>query len=104
MVQNMVNQLPRTTDGFDSIWVIVDRLTKVARFLPIHMDWPIQRLSDLYFQHIVPLHGVLHTVTSDRDPRFLSVVWRGMMASCGTTLSFNLEIHPQTDGQTERVN
>jgi hypothetical protein len=64
--------LPRTPSGQDAIWVIVDRLTKSAHFLPIKITDSMERLTDLYVQEIVRLHGVPISIVSDRDPRFTS--------------------------------
>jgi len=96
--------LPTTSEGFDAIWVLVDRLTKVARFLPYRMVWPVERLAELYFQRIFPIHGMPMSIISDRDSRFLSGFWKSLMRHSGTRLSYSSAYHPQTDGQTERVN
>ena len=64
--------LPRTRVGFDAIWVIVDRLTKSAHFLPIRNNFSLDRLVELYISEIVRLHGVPISIVSDRDPRFPS--------------------------------
>ncbi|XP_057729979.1 uncharacterized protein LOC130945265 [Arachis stenosperma] len=69
---DFVSGLPRTRTGFDAIWVIVDRLTKLAHFLPIRMNYTLEELARLYIKGIVRLHGVPTTIISDRDPRFTS--------------------------------
>ena len=69
---DFVIRLPRTRAGYDAIWVIVDRLTKSARFLAIRNNFSLDRLVELYISEIVKLHGVLVSIISDRDPRFTS--------------------------------
>ena len=96
--------LPRTTNGFDAIWVIVDRLTKSAHFLAIRISYSMEQLAQLYLKEIVRLHGVPRTIISDRDSRFTSHFWECVQSALGTKLKFSTAFHPQTDGQTERVN
>ena len=96
--------LPRTPSGKDSIWVIIDRLTKVAHFLPVHTTFKVGRLADLYVSRVVSLHGVPKTIISDRGSAFTSQFWHSLQEAMGTRLSFSTAYHPQTDGQTERVN
>ena len=67
--------LPRTRAGFDAIWVIVDRLTKSAHFLPVRTKFSLDRLAELYINEIVRLHGIPVSIVSDRDPRFTSRFW-----------------------------
>ena len=67
--------LPITQRGNDTIWVIVDRLTKVARFLPMKGTWSVKQLADAYVREIIRLHGVPRTIVSNRDPKFLSRFW-----------------------------
>jgi hypothetical protein len=62
--------LPRTQRGHDAIWVIVDRLTKVAHFIPVREDYLVPKLVDLYIEHILRLHGVLRSIVSDRGSQF----------------------------------
>ncbi|KAL5550084.1 hypothetical protein UlMin_000260 [Ulmus minor] len=96
--------LPKTTKNHDAIWVIVDRLTKSAHFLPIKMTSSLEQLAELYVQEIVRLHGVPKSIISDRDARFTSKFWKGVQQAMGTKLKFSTAFHPQTDGQTERNN
>jgi transposase InsO family protein len=96
--------LPKTSKGFDSIWVIVDRLTKFAHFLPVQITYPANRCAKLYVERIVSLHGVPKTIVSDRGTRFVSNFWRHLHESLGTKLLHSTAYHPQTDGQIERVN
>jgi hypothetical protein len=96
--------LPKTRKGNDSIWVIVDRLTKVAHYLPVHTNYGGEKLAQLYVDNIVKLHGVPSRIVSDRGTQFTSRFWRSLHKAMGTKLDFSSAYHPQTDGQTERVN
>ncbi|KAJ9539536.1 hypothetical protein OSB04_032269 [Centaurea solstitialis] len=100
---DFVTKLPRTKKGHDSIWVIVDRLTKSAHFLPIREDFSIDRLAQLYVNEIVMRHGVPISIISDRDSRFTSRFWQSLQKAMGTRLDLSTSYHPQTDGQTERT-
>ena len=95
--------LPRTPKGLDAIWVIVDRLTKSAHFIPIKIRYSLKRLDGLYVSEIVRLHSVPSSIVSDRDPRFTSRFWESLHKALGTKLRLSLAYHPQTDGQTERT-
>jgi hypothetical protein len=96
--------LPRTRDGYDSIWVIVDRLTKVAHFIPVCTTYTGAKLAELYMSRIVCLHGVPKKIVSDRGTQFTSRFWEKLHESMDTKLNFSSAYHPQTDGQTERTN
>ena len=100
---DFVSGLPRSPMNHDSIWVIVDRLTKTAHFIPILMTYSMDRLAELYVQHIVRLHGVPKSIVSDRDTRFTSKFWKSLQNALGTRLKFSSAFHPQTDGQSERT-
>ena len=73
---DFVTHLSRSTKGHDSVWVIVDRLTKCAHFLPMNQKWSMDKLAELYVQEVVRLHGVPESIVSDRDPRFTSQFWQ----------------------------
>ncbi|CAH9102252.1 unnamed protein product [Cuscuta epithymum] len=103
VTMDFVVGLPRTIRNYDAVWVVVDRLTKSAHFLPINTTYPLERLAKLYTDEIVRLHGVPVTIVSDRDPRFTSRFWPKFQESMGTRLKFSTAFHPQTDGQSERV-
>jgi hypothetical protein len=96
--------LPHTRGGYDSIWVIVDRLTKVAHFIPVKTTYRGAKLEALYISKIVCLHGVPKTIVSDRGTQFTSRFWQKLHESMDTKLNFSSAYHPQTDGQTERTN
>jgi hypothetical protein len=96
--------LPRTTKGYDSIWVIVDRLTKIAHFLPVKTYYPVLTYAELYIARILSLHGVPKTIVSDHGPQFVSKFWEELHKFVGTRLLHSSAYHPQTSGQTERVN
>jgi len=95
--------LPRIPSGQDAIWVIVDRLTKSAHFLPIKITDSMERLANLYVREIVRLHGVPTSIVSDRDPRFTSRFWEKIQSAMGTKLNFNTAYHLQTDSQSKRT-
>jgi hypothetical protein len=100
---DFVTGLPRTSVGYDAIWVIVDRLAKVTQFIPIKKTYSVQRLAKLYIKEIVALYGIPNNIVSDRDPRFVSRFWKSLHKALGTKLSFSTAYHPQTDGQSERT-
>ena len=100
---DFVTHLSRTTSGCDVIWVIIDRLTKVAHFSPYCMTYTYLRMAQLYVRDIVRLHGIPVSIVSDRDPRFTSHFWGGLQSALGTKVRLSTSYHPQTDGQTERT-
>ncbi|KAD2805301.1 hypothetical protein E3N88_38678 [Mikania micrantha] len=101
---DFITKLPRTSRNHDSIWVIVDRLTKSAHFIPIREDFSMDRLAKLYVNEIVSQHGVPISIISDRDSRFTSRFWQTLQSALGTQINMSTAYHPQTDGQTERTN
>ena len=96
--------LPKTSKGFDSVWVIIDRLTKSAYFLPVKSIYPTIQYAKMYLARIMSLHGIPKTIVSDRGTQFVSNFWKQLHTSLGTKLLYSTAYHPQTDGQTERVN
>ncbi|KAA3469696.1 DNA/RNA polymerases superfamily protein [Gossypium australe] len=94
IIMDFVTGLPLTPKKKDAVWVVVDRLTKSAHFIP---------LVELYVSEIVRLHGVPLPIILDRDPRFTSRFWTKLQEALGTKLSFSTTFHPQTDGQSKRV-
>ncbi|GJX93984.1 putative reverse transcriptase domain-containing protein [Tanacetum coccineum] len=103
IAMDFVTKLPRTSSGHDTIWVIVDRLTKSAHFLPMREDYKMERLARLYLNEIVARHGVPISIISDRDSHFTSRFWQSMQEALGTRLDMSTAYHPQTDGQSERT-
>ncbi|GKG37966.1 putative reverse transcriptase domain-containing protein, partial [Tanacetum coccineum] len=96
---DFVTKLPGTNIGHDIIWVIVDRLTMSAHFLPMHEDYKMDRLVRLYLNEIIARHGVPISIISDHDSRFTSRFWRSMQEALGTWLDMSTAYHPQTDSQ-----
>nr|GEX49191.1 retrotransposon protein, putative, Ty3-gypsy subclass [Tanacetum cinerariifolium] len=99
ITMDFVTKLPRTSSGHDTIWVIVDRLTKFAHFLPMRKDYKMYRLVRLYLNKIVARHGVSISIISDRDSRFTSRFWQSMQEALETRLDMSTSYHTQTDGQ-----
>jgi transposase InsO family protein len=96
--------LLRTQPGYDFIWVIVDRLTKVAHYISIKTTYSRLQLTELYMSRIVYLHGVPKKIVSDKGTQFTSRFWERLHETLDTQLCFSSAYHPQTDGQTEMVN
>ena len=103
LAMDFVTGLPRTSEGYDAIWVVVDRLTKSAHFIPIKITYSLERLAELYVAKVVKLHGVPVSIVSDRDSRFTSNFWRSVQEAMGSELRYSTAFHPQTDGQSERT-
>nr|GEZ40760.1 putative reverse transcriptase domain-containing protein [Tanacetum cinerariifolium] len=103
VTMDFVTGLPRTPSGYDSIWVIVDRLTKSAYFLPKKKIDSIEKLAELYLKEIVCKHGVPVSVISNRDSLFTSRFWVSLQKALGTQLDLSITYHPKTDGQSERT-
>ncbi|GKE18618.1 putative reverse transcriptase domain-containing protein [Tanacetum coccineum] len=103
IAMDFVTKLPKTSSRHDASWVIVDRLTKYAYFLPMHEDYKMDRLARLYLNETIARHGVPISIISDRDSRFTSRFWQSMQEALGTRLDMSTAYHPQTDGQSERT-
>jgi hypothetical protein len=101
---DFITGLPRTSKGYDSIWVIMDRLTKVAHFIPVKTTYKCGQLAELYMARIVSLHGVPKKIVLDRGSQFTSRLWKSFHEKMDTKLKYSSAYHPQTDGQTERTN
>ena len=97
---DFLTHFPRTPQGHDTVWVIVDRITKSAHFLALRMTLTLERFCQLYNREIVDLHGVLVSIVSDRDPRFTTHFWKSFQKAMGTRLDMSTDFHPQTDGQS----
>jgi hypothetical protein len=96
--------LPNTYRRHDSIWVIMDRLIKTAHFLSVHTTHRAEKYAEIYIDQIVCLHGIPWTVVSDRGAPFVAHFWEQLQESLGTHVIRSSAYHPQTDGQTERIN
>jgi len=96
--------LPNTSQKHDSIWVIIDRLTKTAHFLPVHTTYNAKKYANIYLDKIVRLHGIPKTIISDRGAQFIARFCKQLQQSLGTKLIRSSAYHPQIDGQTERIN
>ena len=94
---------PTTVGGYNSIWVVVDRLTKSAHFIPVRVKYTAEKLAELYISHIVRLHGVPISIISDRGSLFTSHFWKVLQHGLGTQLDMSTAFHPQTDCQSERT-
>jgi transposase InsO family protein len=96
--------LPNTSQKHDSIWVIVDRLTKMAYFISVHTTYTAKKYAKIYLDCIICLYGVPKMIISDRGAQFIARFWEHLQASLGTKLIRSSAYHPRTNGQTERVN
>ncbi|GKC12589.1 putative reverse transcriptase domain-containing protein, partial [Tanacetum coccineum] len=103
ITMDFITKLPRSSQGFDTIWVIVDRLTKSAHFLPIRENDLLDKLARLYLYRIVARHEIAVSIICNRDGRFTSNLWRSFRKILGTDISVSTAYHPETDGQSERT-
>jgi hypothetical protein len=100
---DFIVKLP-VSEGFDSIMVVVDRLTKQAHFVPCREELDTEETANLYLTHIFKLHGLPEDIISDCGPQFKSHFWKALWTILGTTPELSSSYHPETDGQTEHVN
>ncbi|GJZ80376.1 putative reverse transcriptase domain-containing protein [Tanacetum coccineum] len=103
IIMNFITELPKSSQGFDTMWVIMDRLTKFAHFLPIRENDSLDKLARLYLSRIVARHGIPISIICDRDGRFTSNFWRSFQKALGTEISMSTAYHPEIDGQRERT-
>ncbi|GKE83875.1 putative reverse transcriptase domain-containing protein, partial [Tanacetum coccineum] len=103
ITMDFITKLPKTSNGHDTIWVIVDRLTKSAHFIPTRETDSMETLTRLYIKEIVSWHGVPISIISDRDSHFTSRFWQSLQKALGTQLDMSTAYHPKTDGQSERT-
>ena len=101
---DFIDGLPRSRAGHDNLWVIVDRLTKSAHFIPVRSNRIAPKLAKIYVKEIVHLHGVPNAIVNDRDPLFTSGFWKSLENAMGSKLNCSITYHPQSDGQTELIN
>nr|GEU60069.1 reverse transcriptase domain-containing protein [Tanacetum cinerariifolium] len=100
---DFVTKLPKISNGHDTIWVIVDRLTKSAHFIPTRETDNMETLTRLYIKELVSRHGVPISIISDHDCHFTSRFWKSLQNALGTQLDMSMAYHPETDGQSERT-
>ncbi|GKE36303.1 putative reverse transcriptase domain-containing protein, partial [Tanacetum coccineum] len=103
ITMDFITKLPKTSNGHDTIWVIVDRLTKSAHFIPTRETDSMETLTRLYIKEIVSRHGMPISIISDRDSYFTSRFWQSLQSALGTQLDMSTAYHPETDGQSERT-
>ncbi|GKB76087.1 putative reverse transcriptase domain-containing protein [Tanacetum coccineum] len=103
ITMDLFTKLPKSSSGYDVIWVIVDRLNKSAHFLPIREDYKTKKLTKIYINEIVARHGVPVSIILDRDGRLTSHLWQAFQKALGTRLDMSTAYHLQTDGQTEHT-
>ncbi|GKD00532.1 putative reverse transcriptase domain-containing protein [Tanacetum coccineum] len=103
ITMDFVTKLPKTATGQDTIWVIIDRLTKSAHFLPMREDDTLEKLTRQYLKELVSKHGVPVSIISDRDGKFTSHFWKSLNKTLGTRLDMSTAYHPKTDSQSERT-
>ena len=100
---DFITSLPRTPRRFDSIWVIIDRLTKSAQFFPVRTTYSAEDYARLYIQEIVRLHEVPLSIISDQGAQFTTHFWRSFQKGLGTQVNLCTAFHSQIDGQAERT-
>ncbi|GKA44328.1 putative reverse transcriptase domain-containing protein [Tanacetum coccineum] len=103
ITMDFVTKLPKSSQCYDTIWVIVGRLTKSALFLPMRETDPIEKLARIYLKEVDTRHGIPISIISDRDDRFTSNFWRSLQKALGITLVMSIVYHSETDGQSERT-
>ena len=103
VTMDFISALPKS-EGCGCIMVVVDRYSKYATFIAAPTDCKADEAARLFVKHIIKLWGVPKSIVSDRDPRFTGRFWTELFKMLGTDLKFSTSFHPQTDGQTERIN
>ncbi|GJS63785.1 reverse transcriptase domain-containing protein [Tanacetum coccineum] len=103
ITMDFVTKLPRTSSGYDTIWVIIDRLTKSAHFLPMRENDSMEKLARLYLKEVVTRHGILVSIICDRDSRFTSNFWRAFQKALGTRLDMSTACHSQGPWDKKRL-
>ncbi|GKC39273.1 reverse transcriptase domain-containing protein [Tanacetum coccineum] len=103
ITMDFFTKLPKSSQGYDAIWVIFDRLTKTAIFKLMRKTNSMEKLARMYLKEVVTRHGILVSIICDRDPKFALNFWRSLQKALGTSLDMSIVYHPQTDGQSERT-
>ncbi|GJY91235.1 putative reverse transcriptase domain-containing protein, partial [Tanacetum coccineum] len=103
ITMDFVTKLPKSSQGYDTIWVIVDRLTKSVIFVPMRETDPLEKLERMYLKEVVTRHGIPISIIYDRDPRFASHFWRSLQKALGTSLVMSTAYHPETNEQSKRT-
>ncbi|GKE69284.1 putative reverse transcriptase domain-containing protein, partial [Tanacetum coccineum] len=103
ITMDFITKLSKSSQGYDTIWVIVDRLTKSAIFVPMRETDPMENLARMYLKEVVTRNIIPVSIICDHDPRFTSNFWRSLQKALGTNLDMSIAYHPQTDGQSERT-
>ncbi|TIA68013.1 hypothetical protein E3P91_04182 [Wallemia ichthyophaga] len=101
---DFITSLPLTREGYDSVWVVSDSISKRAHFIPTHTTVTSEKLAPMFIKEIYRLHGIPREIVSDRGPQFISKFWRTLNRLFGTRLSLSSTKHAQTNGHTERNN
>ncbi|GKF77423.1 putative reverse transcriptase domain-containing protein, partial [Tanacetum coccineum] len=102
IIMDFVTKLPKSSQGYDTIWVIVGRLTKSAIFVPMRETDTMDKLARMYLNEVITRHGIPVSIICDHDPRFVSNFWRSLQNALGTNLDMSTAYHPQADGQSQR--
>jgi hypothetical protein len=104
VTMHFITRLPKTNKKHDSITVVVDKLTKVACFVPLKTTHKETNVANICMKYVEQLHCIPKTIVSDRDPKFTSKLWKGLFKGFRTNMNFSTDYHPGSDGKTERVN
>lgn len=95
---DFITSLPRTVKQYDSIMFVVERLSKVAHFLPVKTTYSTSEVAQVFIKEIVRLHGVPKEIVSNRDEKFTSKFWKELFVGLGRELAFSIAYRPHTDG------
>lgn len=101
---DFITCMPKTARGHEHVAVWVDRLTKMVRFVAMPAEATVEDVATVFIENIFKHHGLPTSIVSDRDPKFTAAFWKSLMNRFGVRLAMSTAAHPQTDGQTERIN